>query len=427
MKKTFLTILLCALGTYDAHGSAVDEKYLIDGAQNFIALNVSPWADPRMDEHKINQLALACTSEPHDRRIPEVLQGEEGCVLDPGYSSHAFYAPLVEALTFVRRTYEERRTLALANDPTLHGPALDKLCRVRIMDLGAGHGVDMWKFAVAGAHVTAVEPQRSLLSDKVNVLTDTLNKALPFLPMGVTKEDVSHFVGDEAAQTLVKEHFQNTFDGVYASQLFQCMSPREALECVALIPNVLKDNGYLWVRERGGFAYTGAGLDKAVYLEQLAQGKRFPGYMMRNTKPYYLPDDKAFPAFVPLDEEDDYLPRYRYSGAYVTGEVAYFTGVVLSNAKSVQLFVVKEPRMDPSYQHRADFAFDPQSLMTLLQGSPFDIQGLYWDDLVGMTIIQPDEMTYSDSGKAQLKQLYLRAVRQARSTSSRIVLPGKSS
>ncbi|MBA4118146.1 MAG: hypothetical protein C0514_04535 [Candidatus Puniceispirillum sp.] len=389
--------------------------------QRFLDHKVSPWADPRiLNDLQKAQLALACTQEPPLQRIPEFQPDGKDCVLDPGFSFGAIDAPLVEALAFVRRTYEERRTQALQRDQTLQGPALDKVCRVRIMDLGAGHGVSMWKFVVAGAHVTAVEPQRSLLSRTVNVLWDMLDKAVPFLPRGVTKKDVSHFVGNEASQVLVKEHFQNTFDGVYASQLLHCMSPREALECVALIPNVLKDKGHLWVRELGGFAHNGAGLDRAVYRDQLAQKKRFPGYMMRNIKLHYLSDDKTFPDFVPLEEGDDYPSRHRYTGGFVKGGV-------LSDAQRVQLLAAKAMGEDFSYQHRSYFSFDPQSLLALFEGAAFDIKGLYWEGLMDMTPIKPEEMTYARPGDIQGKRLYLRAMRQARSSSSGMSSPGESS
>ncbi|MCA0369915.1 MAG: class I SAM-dependent methyltransferase [Proteobacteria bacterium] len=421
MKKTFLTILLCALGTYDAHGSAVDEKAILGEFKHFIAQKVLPWADPRiLNDLQKAQLALACTQEPPLQRIPELQPDGKDYVLDPGFSFGAIEAPLVEALTFVRRTYEERRAQALARDPTLQGPALDKLSRVRIMDLGAGHGVNMWKFVVAGAHVTAVEPQRSLLSRTVNVLWDMLDKAVPFLPKGVTKKDVSHFVGNEASQALVKEHFQNTFDGVYASQLLHCLSPKEALECVALIPNVLKDRGHLWVRELGGFAHNGAGLDKAVYRDQLSQQKRFPGYMMRNIKPYLLQEDTTFPDFVPLEEGDDYPSRHRYPGGFVKGGV-------LSHAQKVQLLAAKAMGEEFSYQHRSYFSFDPQSLLGLFEGTAFDMKALYWEGLMDVTPIKPDEMTYSGPGDTQGRRLYLLAMRQTRSTTSGISSPGESS
>ena len=344
---------------------------------------ISPWVDPRVvGEVETIALAIKCLSESPSVMIPQVRLSDHE-TLDPGNSFGLMDGPLLEALTFVRQTYEQRRSAALLRDPALTGAELDKLCRVKIMDLGAGHGFATWKFVVAGAHVTVVEPQKSLMSETTNFPWMNINKALPFLPEGVSKKDVAHFVSLTAAQVLRKAHYQNTFDGVYAAHVLHCMSPREALMCTDLLSGVLKDDGIVWARVLGGFLPNGHGRDAAVYAQQLAQKKRFPGYMMRVATQDGVQSARGSVAFTPLDEDSDFAPRTLYHEGDTTS-------------------------------HRGHFSFDPQSLKILFEVRPFENMRLFWEDKTGLIPIKADEMVYASPETTGIKSLYLKAVRMNR-------------
>ncbi|MBA4118140.1 MAG: hypothetical protein C0514_04505 [Candidatus Puniceispirillum sp.] len=344
---------------------------------------ISPWVDPRVvGEVETIALAIKCLSEPPCVMIPQIRLGDLES-LDPGNSFGQMDGPLLDALTCVRNTYEQRRAQALACDPALKGAELDKLCRVRIMDLGAGHGFATWKFVVAGARVTVVEPQKSLMSTTTNFPWKNLDKAVSFLPEGVSKKDVADFVSLTAVQVLGKAHYQNTFDGVYAAHVLHCMSPREALTCTELLPGVLKDDGIIWARVLGGFLPNGHGRDAAVYVQQLAQKKRFPGYMMRVATQDGVQTAHGSMSFTPLDEDGDFAPRTLY-------------------------------REEGTTSRRGHFSFDPQSFKTLFEGRPFENASLFWEDKTGLIPINADEMVYASPEKTGIKSLYLKTTRMKR-------------
>lgn len=344
---------------------------------------ISPWVDPRVvGEVETIALAIKCLSESPCLTIPQIRLNDHES-LDPGSSFGQMDGPLFEALTFVRNTYEQRRAQALLRDPALKGAELDKLCRVRIMDLGAGHGFATWKFVVAGARVTVVEPQKSLMSTTTNFPWRNLDKAVPFLPEGVSKKDVADFVSLTAVQVLGKAHYQNTFDGVYAAHVLHCMSPREALTCTELLPSVLKDDGIIWARVLGGFLPNGYGRDAAVYAQQLAQKKRFPGYMMRVATQDGVQTGRGSVSFLPLDEDVDFAPRTLYHGENTTSR-------------------------------RGHFSFDPQSFQILFEGRPFENMRFFWEGKEGLIPIKADEMIYTSPERTGIKSLYLKATRMER-------------
>lgn len=407
-KKIFFTLCVAAFAVSQAGASAyaLDPDILM--AQTYMQNNIRPWVDPRVaGPHEMHKLAQTCMGEDAVKRIPicaaDGVSGE--AVADPGYSFGRLEPSLLGALRHVRQTYEARRKARIADDPTCVGPALDKACRVRILDLGAGYGFAMWKFVVAGAHVTAVEPHKPLLNKDVNELWLTLDKAVPFLPKGVKKSDVSHFVGTDAVRALEKEHFQNVFDGVYASYVFHCMSPPEVLRCAALMPGVLKDNGRLWVRVMSSFFEDTHGADFAVYERQLMQKRRFPGFMIEQIS-YGDAHTKTL-TFFESDGENELPPRYAVDRPYALRAP---DGVEEKRAMLQQLCAVSGLQ----WRCRSLFVFDPKSVTSLFEEPDFKRVSLAWQTAKGFVPVQESQMTYSSPQDSKGPLLYLEAVLQPR-------------
>lgn len=371
------------------------------------------WLDPRLYTPNLaSQLGMTCLREAEIDPIACFMDkdGDKvNFVLDPGYSFGRLDGPLVEALVFVRGIYEARRHQALEKDPTLTGAALDALCRVKIMDLGAGHGYDLWKFVVAGAHVTVVESHPALLdgTGKVNVPWKTLEKALPFMPAGVKRSDVSRFVAQDALKALSIPHYQGSFDGVWASNILHYMAPPMALECVKKIGGVLKEDGKLWACVHGGFFPSALGKSKEIYLAQAAEGKPFPGYMMLNMHTQTTSKRSSMPRFFPLEASDSFIPSQLYCSSYVKGDTR-------TRHQQFEDMIAQNKKTGVQEQHRSLFLFDPKSFTGLLKDAPFKIESL-GHVIAGILMPVLDHEEVYGSADEGAKQLSLTATKVAHS------------
>ncbi|MCA0369912.1 MAG: class I SAM-dependent methyltransferase [Proteobacteria bacterium] len=408
--KLFCVVLavLCP-GSATASDAPDAQSWFLRALSRYSWNEMDKWADPRVvTQEKLGDLAVECSKEDARKDITYgVLAGQEkGIFLDPGYSFGQLDDPLIEVLVYVRQTYEARRTALLEKDPNLSEGELDKACRVQILDLGAGHGLAMWKLVVAGAHVTGVEPQPTLLGQKVNVLWENLKKAEPFLPQGVKKSEVSRFVPTDAEKALGMSRFQKAFDGVYAARSLHYMTPVQARACAQKMDGVLKEGGKIWAIVHGGFFLDAGGQDKAVYDAQLAAQKPFPGYMMMNMKTVSNSGTTTKEKFFPLNESDPFPPTHLYPDFFKPGDKRS-----VSQKTAAMLRLIDKKNIQ--HQHRSVCLFDPKSLKSLFAGTPFEIDGLFWDAPMGLTPVETDEDTFDPEVHYGPKSLYLKATKQA--------------
>ncbi|MCA0369916.1 MAG: class I SAM-dependent methyltransferase [Proteobacteria bacterium] len=403
-KKIFLT--LCAVFAIQGQGATVraSECQTELDLSTYMQRYVAPWIDPRGTFEHAAGIAKLCLDEPAQERITPVVSGGAAYsyLVDPGYSFGQVDGALLDALISVRRTYEARRASYLAQDPSLTPFDLDAVCRVRVLDLGAGHGFAAWKFILAGAHVTLVEPHSGLLDEGINLPLATLGKARRFLP--VPLENVTHIVKADAASFLNQADRKGSFDGVYASRVFDYMSVDEAQVCANLIPSVMKEGASLWVRTFSGFIPEADGRDADIYRQQLAKDMPFPGFMMMSMGTRVSENSLCALEFFSQEGQICLPPRNIFGGSYAP----------LSSASCPQTQAVLRARYFDQrvlWRHRSLFIFDPVSVMKLFDWLPLVSQGLFFEASHGLQGVTRAHMTFAQNGTGAPGHLYFKAMR----------------
>ncbi|MBA4118147.1 MAG: hypothetical protein C0514_04540 [Candidatus Puniceispirillum sp.] len=403
-KKNFLT--LCAVFAFQGQGATVraSEIQTAFDLSTYIQRYVAPWIDPRGTFEHAAGIAKLCLDEPAQERITPVASGGAAYsyLVDPGYSFGQVDGALLDALISVRQTYEAKRAFYGAQDPSLAPFDLDAMCRVQVLDLGAGHGFAAWKFILAGANVTLVEPHSGLLDEGINLPLATLGKARGFLP--VPLESVAHIVKGDAVSFLSQDDRKASFDGVYASRVFDYMSLHEAQVCANLIPSVMKEGASLWVRTFAGFIPEADGRDADIYRQQLAKDMPFPGFMMMSMGTRVPENSLCALEFFPQEGEMCLPPRNIFGGSYAPS----------SSASCPQTQAVLRARYFDQrvlWRHRSLFMFDPVSLLKLFDWLPLVSQGLFFEASHGLQGVERAHMTFAQNGTGAPGHLYFKAMR----------------
>lgn len=145
-------------------------------------------------------------------------------------------------------------------------------------DIAAGHGYMTWKMLLAGADVTAVEPQDPARSD----LVENAKKTIPFLRADENLKTVCRSSKASALDfenAYIYKNKENHYDVIWTGNFIHLLTPKEATSYVSNLYHVTKQGGYVFATAYGPI------LSKEMascFLQKKENGEEYPGYIIAN-------------------------------------------------------------------------------------------------------------------------------------------------
>lgn len=160
----------------------------------------------------------------------------------------------------------------------------------KVLDIGSGDGHHAGLFPLAGAQVSLVEKDASLLKARWSVV-DGLEKNIiernldalltQFLPEGEKVCDWARLLREDATTVLEREEHCGVYDFVNAANVLHTMNPTQAVQCVKGLYSALKPGGEVHARVHalGGARGVTERSFFDLYCNNVQKGASFPGWV----------------------------------------------------------------------------------------------------------------------------------------------------
>ncbi|MBA4118143.1 MAG: hypothetical protein C0514_04520 [Candidatus Puniceispirillum sp.] len=265
----------------------------------------------------------------------------------------------------------------------------------KVLDIGSGDGYHAGLFALAGAHVTMLEKDASLLEQKSSIFDrnskNTLERTLEALlegrlPEGTGVGEVARLIPKDALEVMASEDFQNAYDFVNAANVLDTMNPAQATQCVKGIYGCLKAGGVVHARVhtlKAARVKTGRSVF-GLYCEEVEKGSAFPGW-------------------VSYRENDGFYGAGGASGFPMRGPQSGYTSLEADASASPMEVVEDKSQSTHGFfriRRHSFFLFDVATLMRLFKGAGFQNAACYFEMEDGtLQGVQPGQETFVASGE----------------------------
>lgn len=355
----------CAFGS--AEGGSEDNFLTPEKARGRAAQ--ATWFAPHLSQREKEELFLLLQRRKSYVSAPYDLSGNPWC---PGRHDGTLTPFTVSGLIHVR-------TVASACG---HAPM--------VLDIGSGDGYHAGLFSLAGARVTLLEKDVSLLEQKSSIFDhqrkNTLERTLDTLlegrlPEGERAGEAARLIPQDALEVMAGEGFQNAYDFVNAANVLDTMNPAQAAQCVKSIYGALKAGGVVHARVHtleAARVKTGRSVF-GLYCDQVEKGAKFPGW-------------------VAYRENDGFYGAGGAYGCRVSGPQSGYAPLD-ADASAFPMKIVEDKSQSTHgffrIKHHSFFLFDAATLMRFFEGAGFPNAACYFEMEDGtLQGVQPGQETF---------------------------------